>query len=296
MAKVFDGKKEAADVIRSGKALHGIGASASGRKETLVRSLKLVAIRMTEDPAADIFISEKRKTAETLGIKLEELKILPKETTVLGTFERLNQDQTVDGYYVQLPVPRFKPEWWKAVDIRKDVEGLGADAMERLETGTELVIPPTPMAVLHTLGVALNTPPEKLELSGKNIVLISRSRLIGIPLLYLLTRQSATVTVCDRETKDISEHTIKADILITGTGKPGLITGEMVKPGVVAIDLGTKVVKENGKNKVIGDLDYASVSDKASFITPPVGGLGPLVVAYLLKNLVKLATLQAQTR
>lgn len=284
-AIVFDGKKEAEKIAKS------IELDATAIEKTLGRKPKMVAIRVSDDPASDLFISEKRKAADKLGIELIEKKINRGEN--LGeTFSFLNKDETIDGYYVQLPIPAFDPKWWEKIDIRKDIEVLGSDAMGRLVGGTSPVLPPTPMAVMHAISTALNIPVKNLDLSGINIVIVSRSRLIGLPLMHMLIQRKATVTVCHKQTKNLSALTQNADILISATGQPGLITGEMVKHGVIAIDLGTNIIKEKGKNKVLGDLDYPSVESKASFITPPVGGLGPVVVAILLKNLVELAALQ----
>lgn len=283
MGVVFDGKKEASKIIELLKREVAVIAANLGRRP------KLVVIRVLDDDASRLFVAQKKKVAREIGVEAVELWLKRKPFLVKNVLDELNKDKGIDGYLLQLPVKGINQEVWDYFDISKDVEGLGSANFGRLISGGQVVIPPTVLSVLHAISNALGQKMDILDLSGMTVCVVSSSRLIGLPLFILLVQKGATVTMCHEKTKDLSYHVRNSDIIVSGTGIPGIITPNMVTPKSIVIDLGTKVVCDDRKGCIIkGDVDFEAVSKKVAFITPPTGGVGPLVVSYLFKNLITL--------
>ncbi len=250
-------------------------------------SPQLVIVQIGDDPASATYIQKKITAGESIGIRCTHEKLAPTTTTdqLLETITRLNADDDVTGYIIQLPVP---PEIWAAfetitaaIDPSKDVDGFTAEnfGTMALRGGSEFLPPATAAGVIHLLES------EKIAIAGKHTVIVGRSNLVGKPLSLMFLNRDATVTVCHSKTKNLGDITRSADILVSAVGKPGLITADMVNEGATVVDIGTTL--ENGK--LIGDVDFETVSKKASAITPVPGGVGPLTVACLLKNVIEAA-------
>ena len=244
----------------------------------------LAVVLVGENPASKVYVKNKKIACKKVGIKSIEV-LLPENTTQETLEEKLDElssDNHVDGILLQLPLPKHLDEKSALEHIvpGKDADGLTKQNMANLMMGNKGTIPCTPAGVLI---LAKSVVP---DLTGKHVVVVGRSALVGKPAALLFLNENATVTICHSKTKDLAKETIKADILISAVGKIGLITKKHVKKGAVVIDVG--ITKDtDGKNK--GDVDYDKVSKKASFITPVPGGVGPMTIAMLLKNTVELA-------
>lgn len=247
----------------------------------------LTIIQVGEDPASTTYIGRKIEAAEKIGIAVRHLKLHQDISLVslLDDIESLNHDPDVDGYIIQLPVP---DALWDSFDIiaaeidpDKDVDGFTAENFGdmALHGAGEFLPPATAAGVVRLLEA------EKIDIAGKHAVIVGRSNLVGKPLALMFLNRDATVTVCHSKTEDLGAITRTADILVSAVGKPGLITADMVKDGAVVIDIGTT----HKDGKLTGDVDFDAVSKKASAITPVPGGIGPLTVACLLKNVVDAA-------
>lgn len=244
--------------------------------------LKLAVVLVGESPVSKIFIKEKQKACEFVGIGFQWFQFPSKISSpkLKKEIEKIVRNPAISGVVIQLPLPKRlnSQEILNLISSQKDVDVLSEKNIAKFCTGTLPILPPT------VSGISRLLKEYKVDIKGKNIVLIGAGRLIGLPLTVWLTREKATVSVVNKFTKNISYFTKKADIIISGVGKPNLITGKMVKKGVVIIDAGT--TSEKGKSG--GDINFKSVSKKASYITPVPGGVGPMTVACLLENLVKL--------
>lgn len=241
---------------------------------------KLAAVLVGDDPASKLYINIKRKTCSEIGI-VSILVDLDKNITkskLLDEIEKLNKDKSVHGILLQLPLPRdlqpYTSEFIEQIDPIKDVDGLHPINRGKLFDYNEDFVPCTPKGII-TLLEHYN-----IEIQGKNVVIINRSNLVGKPLIFMLLKRNATVTVCHSYTKNLDGYTKKADILIVAVGKSKFITKEKVKEGVIIIDVG--ISRENGK--LSGDVDFEGVFDKCSWITPNPGGVGPMTVSFLLQN------------
>ena len=241
---------------------------------------KLAAVLVGDDPASKLYINIKRKTCSEIGI-VSILIDLDKNITkskLLDEIEKLNKDKSVHGILLQLPLPRdlqpYTSEFIEQIDPIKDVDGLHPINRGKLFDYNEDFVPCTPKGII-TLLEHYN-----IEIQGKNVVIINRSNLVGKPLIFMLLKRNATVTVCHSYTKNLDGYTKKADILIVAVGKSKFITKEKVKEGVVIVDVG--ISRENGK--LSGDVDFEGVFDKCSWITPNPGGIGPMTVSFLLQN------------
>ncbi len=255
----------------------------------LAKELKpsLTIVQVGDDPASATYIGKKIEAAETIGITAKHLKLDANTSLVslLDDIESLNLDPDVDGYIIQLPLPE---QLWNAfdrivadIDPMKDVDGFTAENFGNmaLRGGAEFLPPATAAGVVRLLEA------EKIVIAGKHAVIVGRSNLVGKPLSLMFLNRDATVTVCHSKTKNLADITRSADILVCAVGKPGLITADMVKDGVVVVDIGTTHVE----GKLTGDVDFDAVAKKASAITPVPGGVGPLTVACLLKNVIDAA-------
>lgn len=247
------------------------------------REPSLAVVLVGDDPASHIYVKNKRKACERVGIK-SLFYHLPQNTKVpelLDLIASLNSDESVDGILVQLPLPQHIPQEEVILSIspKKDVDGFHPENMGKLVARIEGgFIPCTP------LGIDLLLKHYNIDLKGKNVVIVGAGFIVGRPLALLMLWRDATVCICHIHTKDITQYTKKADILISATGVPHLIKRDMVKEGAVVVDVGISKVGE----KVLGDVDFEGVKDKVYAITPVPGGVGPMTVTALLLN-----TLQA---
>lgn len=243
----------------------------------------LSVILVGDDPASEIYVNNKGKGCTEVGIRSETIR-MPAETTqeeLIGTIRRLNDDHSVNGILVQLPLPRHINENTVLAEIvpEKDVDGFHLLNVGRLMTGNEGVVPCTPKGALKMIKST------GVDLNGKEAVVIGRSNIVGKPMAMLLLQENCTVTVCHSRTKNLSEHTRNADVLVVAVGKAGFVKGDMIKPGAVVIDVGINRV--NGK--VTGDVDFESASEVAGWITPVPGGVGKMTITMLLENTVEAA-------
>ncbi len=247
---------------------------------------KLAVILANNEEASKIYVGKKQKMCKELGIEEVEYILDEKTTTkkVLEIIERLNEDPTVDGILVQLPLFKHLDEHQilEAISYKKDVDGFHPLNMGRLLTNTseDTLVACTPkgiMWIIDSLGK---------DIEGMNAVVVGRSVIVGKPISQLLLSRGATVTTCHSKTKDLKSHTKNADILVVATGVPGLITKDMVKKGAIVIDVGINRIE----NKIVGDVDTKNVAKKADYITPVPGGVGITTVAALMDNLVTIAS------
>lgn len=244
---------------------------------------KLVVVIIGEDPASKSYVKGKQRASEKVGMDsdLIELSEETSEQELLDLIHRLNQDDTVHGILVQLPVPEHISDQKiiEAIDPGKDVDGFHPENVGRMLTGQDTFFPCTPYGIMVMLERAA------IDVEGKHAVIVGRSNLVGKPVGQLLLNKNATVTHCHSRTKDLKSHTKQADILIVAAGRPGLVTGEHVKEGAVVIDVGVNRVD----GKLTGDVDFESAKELASHITPVPKGVGPMTITMLLHNTIKAA-------
>jgi len=276
MHRTLSGKEPAELVLAEVKSL--IGKLKTGNP-------KLIIVQVGQDPASDVYVRTKLKKAESAGI-IAQLKKLPesaKEKELLALVMQLNSDESVDGFIVQLPLPKhINPDKIiEAIDPGKDADGLTSANMGKLFIGineSEFLLPATPSGIIRMLEY------HKVQIQGKHAVIIGRSNIVGKPIALMLLNRDATVTLCHSKTQNLKSHTLAADIIISAVGKPGLITSDMVKEGAIVIDAGTTKTSES----TVGDVDFENVIKKAD-CSPVPGGVGPMTVAMLLSNVAKAA-------
>lgn len=253
----------------------------------------LVTILVGEDPASQSYVSAKNKTAKALGI-LSEQVTLPADTSeqdLLAIVDKFNKDKKINGILVQLPLPKHINETkvLYAIDPAKDVDGFHPVNVGKMVLGEQCFLPCTPHGILELLKRS------GVQTSGAEVVIIGRSNIVGKPIANLMLQKreagNSTVTLCHTRTKNMAEHTKRADIIIAAVGVPKMVTAEMVKDGVVVIDVGVNRVGKTADGKAIlaGDVDFEGVKEKASFITPVPGGVGPMTITMLMKNTVQAA-------
>ena len=273
---IIDGKMVASQIKKN------IASEVESLRQKTGETPGLAVVLVGDDPASSVYVRNKNKTCKNLGFQSFE-NILPantKESTLLGLIDELNKDERVSGILVQLPLPSHISSYkiLEAINPQKDVDGFHLVNIGRLVTGNATFKPCTPEGIIQLLDHY------KVDIEGKNAVVLGRSNVVGKPISLLLLERNATVTICHSRTKNLSAITKSADILIAAIGKPNFVTDDMVKDDVVIIDVGINRVND----KLIGDVDYQSVSKKASLITPVPGGVGPMTIAVLMAN-----TLQA---
>lgn len=244
----------------------------------------LAVILVGDDPASQTYVNSKEKSCQSAGIA-SIVKRLPSSTSekeLLQIIDTLNNDTTVDGILVQLPVPKHidSTKIIEAIDPKKDVDGFHPFNVGRLMAGLDGFVPCTPFGVMKLLE-AYN-----INVRGMDTCVIGASNIVGKPMMNLLLNASATVEICRSSTKNLKEHTLRADLIVVGVGKINLLTADMVKEGAIVIDVG---INRNSEGKIVGDVDFANVAPKCSFITPVPGGVGPMTIAMLLANTVKSA-------
>ncbi|CCY59037.1 bifunctional protein FolD [Clostridium sp. CAG:632] len=244
--------------------------------------IALAVIQVGNDPASTVYVGNKKKACEYIGIQSVSYE-LPEETTeeeLLAIIDKLNHDDSIYGILVQLPVPKHINENHiiQAIDPKKDVDGFHPQSVGALSIGQAGFVSCTPAGIIQLLkrsGIAIE---------GKECVVLGRSNIVGKPMAMLLLRENGTVTVCHSRTRDLKEVTGRADILVVAIGRPKMIDASYVKEGAVVIDVG---IHRDENNKLCGDVDYASVEPVASALTPVPGGVGPMTIAMLMHNCVE---------
>ena len=272
MAQIIDGKKISAEV----KA--GVAAEVAALKEKGV-SVGLAVVIVGNNPASRVYVNNKKKACAACGIDSYEYA-LPEETTeeeLLRLIDQLNHDSKVNGILVQLPVPKQIDDHKiiAAISPLKDVDAFTEGNVGKIMIGEYNFLPCTPagcMDLIDSTGVSVD---------GKNCVVIGRSNIVGKPMAMLLLHRNGTVTICHSHTKNLREICSQADILVAAVGKAGFVTADMVKEGAVVIDVG---MNRNDEGKLCGDVDFEDCKNKAAYITPVPGGVGPMTIAMLMRN------------
>lgn len=281
MATIIDGK--------------AVSAAVKERVKNQIEELKekngvqagLAVVLVGEDPASKVYVRNKKLACEATGIRSFEY-YLPEETTqqqLLDLIDTLNKDKAVNGILVQMPLPKHIDEMTITCAIAplKDVDAFHPENVGRIMMGIPEFLPCTPAGVMELIKSV------GIEVNGKNCVVIGRSNIVGKPQAMLLLKENGTVTICHSRTKNLSEVTKQADILVVAIGKAKFVTADMVKPGAVVIDVGMDR-DENGK--LCGDVDFNAVKDVAGYITPVPGGVGPMTIAMLMTNTLTAAKIQ----
>jgi methylenetetrahydrofolate dehydrogenase (NADP+)/methenyltetrahydrofolate cyclohydrolase len=281
-AKIIDGQAVAAQVREEVKEEVAELTSKYGMQPGLE------VILVGDDPASAIYVRNKGRASEKVGIRSKTHHLASTVTTeeVLELIDQLNADETVHGMLVQLPVPDQVDEkqLQRRISPAKDVDGLNPVNIGLLSLGEDCLVPATPSGVLDMLKR------EDIPILGQNVTIVGRSNIVGKPLYMLCIREHATPTICHTRTRDLAAETSRADILVAAVGVPGLIRADMVKPGAVVVDVGISQVDDASTDRGWrwgGDVAFDEVKEVASTITPVPGGVGPLTIAWLLKNCAK---------
>ncbi len=286
------------------RILDGNALSARVRGELAERAAKLSAegvqpclavILVGDNPASAVYVRNKVSACEKAGIRSLrfDFDAAVDAAEVMAKIAELNDDPSVHGILVQLPLPKQFDEAavLEAIRVEKDVDGFHAENVGRLSQGQEAFLPCTPHGVMKMLAA------EKVPVQGAEAVVIGRSNIVGKPMAMLLTNAGATVTVTHSKTRDLAFHTRRADILVAAIGKPRFVTADMIKPGAVVIDVGINRLTEGAEaGKLCGDVDFASAKEVASLITPVPGGVGPMTITMLLANTVESAERAARRK
>lgn len=271
-AHILDGKKLAAEIRAEVKK------GVAEMKDTTGTVPGLAVVLVGDNPASKVYVGQKEKACLEAGFAsfLHRLPVSTPQGELLGLIERLNGDPSVHGILVQLPLPpQIDPDMViAAIKPEKDVDGFHPVNVGRLMAGLPCCEPCTPKGIMRLLEET------GLPIEGKEAVIIGRSNIVGKPVALMLLSKSATVTICHSKTRDLATHARRADILVAAIGKPRFVTADMVKEGAVVIDVGINRLDEG----LVGDVDYGPVSEKASWITPVPGGVGPMTIAMLLEN------------
>lgn len=275
----------------------GLSAKIRGQLKERVAAFKaeygyvpgLTVILVGEDPASQIYVRNKERGCNEAGMASDVIR-MPAQTTqeeLLALIEKLNRDDKVHGILVQLPLPKGIDELsvLRTIDPAKDVDGFHVVNAGKLFIGEKALVACTPKGIMRLLEEY------DIDLEGKNAVVVGRSNIVGKPISMLLLQRNATVTICHSRTKNLKDICRGADVLVAAVGKANLITGDMVKPGAVVIDVGMNRLPES--KKVVGDVDFESVEPVAGYITPVPGGVGPMTIAMLLENTLEAAKANA---
>ncbi|CCZ09877.1 MULTISPECIES: bifunctional methylenetetrahydrofolate dehydrogenase/methenyltetrahydrofolate cyclohydrolase FolD [Culturomica] len=284
--ELIDGKKISAQ-IKQELADEVVRLKAEGKKVP-----HLVAVLVGNDAASETYVASKVKACREVGFKSTELRYSADmtEEQLLEVVEKLNADTDVDGYIVQLPLPKHISEQkiLLAIDPDKDVDGFHPCNVGKMVTGLPTYLPATPAGIVELLKRY------HIPTQGKHCVVIGRSNIVGTPMSVLMSRKAeyadCTVTICHSRTPDIKEYTLQADILIVALGKPHFVTADMVKEGAVVVDVGIhRIASDKTKSgfRLAGDVDFENVAPKCSYITPVPGGVGPMTIVSLLQNTLK---------
>jgi len=286
-AQIIDGKQVAADMRAELKT-----EVASLKEKGIVPGLAVVLVG--EDPASKSYVTAKERACEEMGIYSDDnrLDADTSQKDLMALVEKLNSDPKINGILVQLPLPKGldEAEVLLAIDPAKDVDGFHPMNVGKMVVGEKAFLPCTPHGVLQLLMRS------GVKIEGAEAVIVGRSNIVGKPLANMLIQKNptgnATVTVCHTRTRDLTYHTKRADIVIAAAGRPNTITADMVKDGVVVIDVGVNRVEDATKKRgyrLVGDVDFEAVKEKASLITPVPGGVGPMTITMLLFNTVESA-------
>lgn len=245
---------------------------------------KLAVIMVGDNPASKIYVRNKSKACEEVGIEYEE-HILQENITqqeLNELIQKLNQNESISGILLQSPIPKHLDinQAFKTITYIKDVDGFTPSSVGKLVIGEDTFISCTPYGIIKMFEEY------NIDLKGKNVVIVGRSNIVGKPIAACCLNKNATVTVCHSKTQNLKEHTKRADILIVAIGKAKFITEDMVKENAVIIDVG---INRNEDGKIVGDVDFEKVEKKASYITPVPGGVGPMTIAMLMNNVIKAA-------
>ncbi len=286
-ARIIDGKAFA-------EGLRGrVGVAARAFTEEMSRAPGLAVVLVGEDPASSVYVRSKGKATKEAGMVSIEHR-LPDTTSqaeLVALVEVLNADMKIDGILVQLPLPDHIDDKAviEAIDPRKDVDGFHVVNAGKLAVGDEALVPCTPLGCLMLLKDELG------DLSGKDAVVIGRSNIVGKPMAQLLLGESCTVTIAHSRTHDIATLVSRADIVVAAVGRPHMVKGDWIKPGAVVIDVGINRVPadDEGKTRLVGDVDFAAAMGHAAAVTPVPGGVGPMTIAVLLRNTVVAARARA---
>jgi methylenetetrahydrofolate dehydrogenase (NADP+)/methenyltetrahydrofolate cyclohydrolase len=279
-----------AEIIDGKKIASGIREELTARISRLSRDRTpgLAVVLVGDDPASAVYVRQKEKICAEIGVNsfMHRLPETTEQSDLLALIDRLNKSPEVHGILVQLPLPASvnTEEVISSIRPEKDVDGFHALNVGKLWTGGDAVVPCTPkgiMMLIDSTGV---------DLKGKEAVVIGRSGIVGKPTAALLLSRHCTVTICHSRTKDLPEVARRADILVAAIGKPNFVTGDMIKPGAIVIDVGINRVD----GKLVGDVDFSAARERASWITPVPGGVGPMTIAALMMNAVRLTELSSR--
>lgn len=277
MAEILNGK-ELAKKIRI-----GLKKEVEKLKEEGINP-KLAVIMVGNDPASTVYVRNKSKACEKVGIEFEEFLFEENITmeTLLGTIDKLNKDDSIHGILLQAPIPKHLDinRAFLEIDPKKDVDGFHPINVGNLCIGNDCFVSCTPYGIVRILKEY------NIETEGKEAVILGRSNIVGKPMIQCMLGLNSTVTVCHSRTKNIGDVCRRADILISAIGKPKFVKEDMVKDGAVVIDVGINRLDDG---TIVGDVDFENVEKKASYITPVPGGVGPMTIAMLLENVVKAA-------
>ncbi len=286
-AQIIDGKQVAADMRTELKA-----EVQQLKTKGIIPGLGVVLVG--DDPASKSYVTAKERACEEIGIYSDDNRLpadIPQEE-LMGLVQQMNKDPKINGILVQLPLPKHLDEdqVLLAIDPAKDVDGFHPMSVGKMVVGQKAFWPCTPHGVLHLLKRS------GVTLAGAEVVIVGRSNIVGKPLANMLIQKSdlgnATVTICHTRTRDLAAHCRRADIIIAAAGRPNTVTAEMVREGVVVIDVGVNRVEDSSKKRgyrLVGDVDFEAIKEKASLITPVPGGVGPMTITMLLYNTVESA-------
>ena len=287
-AKIIDGKATAQAVLDEVKV------DVQNFKDRGIEPC-LAVVLVGDDPASHVYVRNKVEKAEYVGIRSLEFRFNAEisQDELLTKIDQLNSDSSVHGILVQLPLPQHIDEnsVLERIHPKKDVDGFHSENVGGLSQGRDVLTPCTPTGCIRLLKDTLGS-----DLSGLNAVVVGRSNIVGKPMAALLLQESCTVTVVHSKTKNIQEICKHADILVAAVGRPQMINQDFINPNTVVIDVGINRIQVDGKNKLVGDVDYNAVVDVVKAITPVPGGVGPMTIAYLMKNTLVAANLQLQSQ
>ena len=275
MAEIINGKKLAKEIREDLKI------KCDELKQKGVKP-KLAVVMVGDDKASQVYIRNKSKVCDEIGIEFEEhlLNANIEQNVLIDLIEKLNQDNNIHGILLQSPIPAHLDinEAFRTIAPEKDVDGFNPANVGKLCLNQDTFVSCTPYGIMKMFD-AYN-----IDLTGKNVTIIGRSNIVGKPLIQCCLNKNATVTVCHSKTKDLKQHTQNADVVIAAIGKSKFVTEDMIKPGAVVIDVGNN---RSDDGNITGDVDFENVYNKASYITPVPGGVGPMTIAMLMNNVIK---------
>ena len=275
MAEIINGKKLAKEIREDLKI------KCEELKEKGIKP-KLAVIMVGDDNASQVYVRNKSKVCDEIGIEFEEhlLEANIEQKVLIDLIEKLNKDKNIHGILLQSPIPEHLDinEAFRAIASEKDVDGFNPLNVGKLCLDQDTFVSCTPYGIMKMFE-AYN-----IDLTGKNVTILGRSNIVGKPLIQCCLNKNATVTVCHSKTKDLKQHTQNGDVVIAAIGKSKFVTDDMIKPGAVVIDVG---INRSDDGNITGDVDFESVYNKASYITPVPGGVGPMTIAMLMNNVIK---------